>query len=112
MKTKTIYFLPITIIFSLLLSSCSTTLAINTPVSPTQTITPSPAPTNTPTNTPTITPLPPTPTSQPISSENVVNIYEDFQIGIGEIANAVWMPDGNIALIHSEGISIYDFKNL
>ena len=114
MKTKAFYFLSIMIILSLLLSSCSTRLATNTPNSPTQTITPSLAPTNTPspapTNTPTITPLPPTPTSQPISSENVVNIYEDFQIGIGEIANAVWMPDGNIALIHSEGISIYDSK--
>jgi WD40 repeat protein len=91
----------------IIMSACgsSNTVALSV-VTPSATQPPLTA-TITATITPTITPSP-TPTPQPISSENIKNIYEDFQIGVGEISNAIWMLDGNIALTHSAGVSIYN----
>ena len=106
MNTKAFFLFCTIIIFSLLFSSCSTATATNTPL-PTSTITPLPIPINSPTITPTSSPTA-TPTPLPISSENINNISEDFQIGVGDISDVSWLPDGNIAFTHSEGVSIYD----
>jgi len=37
-----------------------------------------------------------------------MNLQEDFRIGRGAVSDAAWMPDGNVALVYSTGISIYD----
>ena len=69
--------------------------AIATQAPPTATITPTSSPT-------------PIPTPPIISASNVMNLQEDFRIGQGGVTDAVWMPDGNVALVHSTGVSIYD----
>ena len=37
-----------------------------------------------------------------------MNLQEDFRIGQGGVSDAVWLPDGNVSLAYSTGISIYD----
>lgn len=86
----------------IIMSSCGSPntanpAATNTPtkISPTATITP--------TSSPTPIPLPPV-----ISASNVMNLQEDFRIGQGAVSDAVWLPDGNVALVYSTGVSIYN----
>ena len=74
--------------------------ATNAPpkISPTTTIIPTSSPTP-------ISPLP------VISASNVMNLQEDFRIGQGGVSDAVWLPDGNVALVYSTGVSIYNPEN-
>jgi WD40 repeat protein len=37
-----------------------------------------------------------------------MNLQEDFQLGPGRVLDAVWLPDGNVALVFSTGVSVYD----
>ena len=88
------------ILFTLLLTACGGSQPASTAT---------PAPSNTPiptsTQTPSPTPIPPPPI---ISASNVMNLQEDFRIGQGAVSDAVWLPDGNVALVYSTGVSIYD----
>lgn len=85
-----------------ILTSCSTPNTQLPAASSTPTRVPSTA-TITPTFSPTPIPLPPV-----ISAANVMNLQEDFSIGKGRVSDAVWMPDGNVALVYPMGISIYN----
>ena len=95
-------FLFILAIGMIVMSACGSSItanstATNTPtkISPTATITPTSSP----------TPIPPPPI---ISASNVMNLQEDFRIGQGGVSDAVWLPDGNVALVYSTGVSIYN----
>jgi len=37
-----------------------------------------------------------------------MNLQEGFRIGQGTVSDAVWLPDGNVALVYSTGVSIYN----
>lgn len=90
----------ICIAFTLLLSACGGSQPASTAASE-----PSNTPIPTSTQTPSPTPIPPPPV---ISASNVMNLQEDFRIGQGGVDDAVWLPDGNVALVYSTGLSIYD----
>src|SRR3989304_4295451 len=75
----------------------------------TATSTATPVSTQTPTSTATRRPIP-TSTRVPeqISAGTVGRLAEEFQIGVGSVADATWLPDGTFALIHRAGVSVYD----
>jgi len=37
-----------------------------------------------------------------------MNLQEDFRIGQGGVSDAAWLPDGNVALVYSTGVSVYN----
>ena len=76
MKAKAFYFLSITTIFALLLSSCSTASATNTPIPPISTITPLPTPTSTQTIKPASTPIPEPWYGIPITTANANQVEQ------------------------------------
>jgi WD40 repeat protein len=69
--------------------------------------------TNTPSPVgPTVTALPsatPTPAPAPsaITAANIAGIQEHMRIGRGSGQDVVWLPDGNIAILYSSGLTVY-----
>jgi len=86
----------------IIMSACGSQ-ATATPVTTNTPTKISPTATSTPTSSPTPIPLPPV-----ISASNAINLQEDFRIGPGAVSDAVWLPDGNVILAYSTGVSIYN----